>query len=72
LALKEITMVDTVHDPEELAEEEGGSGMPMTDSAEIAADVGDDIEEDADSEDAHGADPEDDETDDEAIEEASA
>jgi hypothetical protein len=68
-------MVDTVNDPEELAEEEGGSGMPMTDAAEIVAEDGDDeddLEDDTDSQNADDADLEDDETDEEAIEEASA
>jgi hypothetical protein len=68
-------MVDTVNDPEELAEEEGGSGMPMTDAAEIVAEDGDDdddLEDDADLEDVDDADLEDDETDEEAIDEAAA
>ena len=60
-------MVDTVNDPEELAEEEGGSGMPMTDAAEIVAEDGDD-EDDLEDD----FDPEDDETDEEAIDEAAA
>ncbi len=71
-------MVDTVNDPadpEELAEEEGGSGMPMT-ATETVADDGDDIEdadvEDADPEDGDDTDSEDDEVDEEAADEASA
>jgi hypothetical protein len=69
-------MVDTVNDPapddEELAEEEGGSGMPMTASEIVAEDADDVDDEDSDDADPDDADPGDDEIDEEATDEASA
>jgi hypothetical protein len=69
-------MVEAVNDPadpEELAEEEGGSGIPMT-ASEIVAEDGDDVaNEDADdADDADDAEPDDGEIDEDATDEASA
>jgi hypothetical protein len=65
-------MVDQVHDdgpdtdPEEMAEEEGGSGIPMT-ASEIVADGEDDNEDDDDADDMDGnVDDDDEEVDEDA------